>query len=167
MNEEHGHSGMSGDGKKINSSNISNFNLPYGHMYGNTDRTVPVAIANTWYEVNVASPDFIAGELNNVTFSDHYLQIQKAGRYLITFGMALETTTANDEVAGTVAINGTASETSHGHSTIAAANASVQLAGTTILNLSVGDQISFAVKNYTAARNIIVSHAQLSIVLIK
>jgi len=140
--------------------------VPYGHMYTNTDGTVTVASANTWYEFNVATPDMTTGLLNNVTFTDHYLTVLKAGTYEISVNAVLETTTAGDEIASTVAINGTASETAHGHATVAVGNAAVQTSGATILSLAANDQISLAVQNHSAARNITVTHAQISVKMV-
>jgi hypothetical protein len=140
--------------------------LPYGHMYGNTARTVTVASSGTWYEVDVATPDFITGELNEVTFSDHYLQVSIAGRYKICLSVAMSTTAAGDEVAATVAINGTASETAHAHGTVVTAGSAICVSGTTILDLAANDQISFAVQNHSAVRDITVAHANMTIEMV-
>ena len=140
--------------------------VPYGNMYLASTATVPVASASTWYEIDVNTPDFTAGELNLVTFSDHYLQVAKTGRYIITAQAALSTTVALQQLALGIMVNGTEVGKDHGHGTVQTANRSIALPYTTILSLSANDQVSLAVQNHTLATDIEVQHAQISIQMV-
>lgn len=140
--------------------------LPFGQMYTNTSIVVPVASANTWYEVNVNAPDFTAGELNEVTFTDHYLTVGKAGRYLINLNASLSTGVALQEFAATVMVNGTATETAHSHGTNVAAGQPSSVGGSTILDLAANDQISVAIQNHSTGADVTVEHAQVSLTML-
>lgn len=137
--------------------------VPYGSMYTNTSITVTIAAADTWYEVDINTPDFTVGEINMVTFTDHYLVVTKAGRYKINFAISMTTSNAQEEVAGAIAINGTATEVAHAHSTVVKANASIQICGNAIIDLAANDQISLAVQNHDSTASIVISHASITI----
>ena len=139
--------------------------LPYGHMYGyNISETVGVAATETFYELTTG---LTGGELNLVTLGTaHELTVTKAGRYLITWSMSVRTGTANDEVEATITVNNTASTTAAAHTTLPKANASTTLAGSTVLDLAAGDDISMAVLNHTAIRDIVVEHVACTVVMV-
>lgn len=132
----------------------------YGQMYINSNTTITVAATDTWYEV---TSNLLAGVISGAKFNSHFIEIAQTGAYMININVALNTASASQEVAATVMVNGTASETGHAHSTIVAANKSSTTSSVTILNLTAGDEISLAVENHTAATNIVVEHAQISI----
>lgn len=140
--------------------------LPYGNMYLAGDASITVSASETWYEIDVNTPDFTSGELNLVTFTDHYLTVAKAGRYLINAQAALSTGVALQEVGINIMINGTAASKDHGHTTVFAANHSSSVPYNTILDLAANDQVSLAVINHTLASDILVEHAQLSISMV-
>lgn len=143
--------------------------LPYGHLYLDEGAlVVGVAAANTYYEVNdAASPSLTVGNLHNITFSDHYLDVGTyAGFYLVTWSISVQTATAFDEISGTIMVDGTADLSATNHATMASANKEVSISGTTIVDLTTNKQISLAVANHTAIRDIVLSHANLSIVQI-
>lgn len=150
-------------------TNANGGGVPFGHMYVNdiAGFTITVGAANTWYEIdNGSSPTFTSGLLKNVTFTDHYLTAVTAGYYQVDYSVSIDTTSAGDEIAATVAVNGTASVTAHSHGTVAAGNSATEVSGVTILNLAANDQVSIVVENHSAARDVIVHHAQLRIIYI-
>lgn len=133
----------------------------YGSMYNNSDTTITVGSSNTWYEVTTGMS---TGTLSGISFDgSHYLQVSVAGNYKVDYSMALETASSNQEIAGAVTINGTAQEETHGHATIVSANKSVNISGTGILSLAANDQISLSVENHDSASNIIMTHANLTL----
>lgn len=146
-------------------TNANGGGSPFGHEFLNdlTGLTIPVAASNTWYEIDGAGTTFTAGQLKNVTQSDHYLVATTAGYYKADYCVSIDTANPGDEIAATVAVNGTANVSAHSHSTVAAGNSAAVVCGTTFLNLAASDQVSIVVANHTAARDIFVHHAQLSI----
>lgn len=139
--------------------------LPYGCMHGhNMAETVAVASADTWYEL---ATGLSSAETNLETFANaHELTVTKAGRYLITWSLSVRTGTAQDEIEGTVAINNTANTNLTAHGTLVKANASINLAGSQILDLAAADDISMAVLNHSAARDIVVEHVTCTVVMV-
>jgi hypothetical protein len=141
--------------------------LYYGHMYSNTQITVAVAVAGTPYEVQTAGADFTTGELNYVTFSDHYLDVgaNGAGKYLVSWGMSLATAAAgaNVEVEGGLMIDGVAQAEGRAHRTIANNTDTGNFASCAILDLAANKQVSLYVQNETNTTNINVEHANLTI----
>jgi len=133
-------------------------------MYTNTSITVTVATSSTWYEVDANTPDFTTGELNLVTFTDHYLTVLKAGRYKIDFHVSASTSIKDQEISVTCGVNGTASETAHSHSIVVKANGASEMGGTTILSLAANDQVSLFTQNESAANDVTISHANLTLV---
>lgn len=141
--------------------------LPFGNL--NLDEgslTVSIGAQSTYTEVNdVASPSLTVGNLHNITFSDHYLDVGAyQGFYLVTWSMSVQTTNASDELSGTIMVDGTADLSATNHATMPAANKEVSLSGNTIVDLTTNKQVSLAVSNHTAIRDIIISHVNLSIV---
>jgi len=135
--------------------------LPSGNMYSNTSTTITVASSGTWYEVDTGATDFTAGQLTGVTHSDHYLVVPVAGKYVISARGSAKSGAAGDEMAISVMVNGTAQESCHGHTTAGSATTTENLGCETILSLAANDQISLAVQNHTAARNITLGHMSL------
>lgn len=135
--------------------------LPSGNMYSNTATTITVASSGTWYEVDTGATDFTAGQLTGVTHSDHYLVVPVAGKYVISARGSAKSGAAGDEMAMSVMVNGTAQESCHGHTTAGSATTTENLGCETILSLSANDQVSLAVQNHTAARNITLGHMSL------
>jgi len=134
--------------------------FPFGMQYTNTSFTVTVAVMDTWYEADVAGTTMTAGALKNVTQSDHYMVAVTAGYYEITITAAVKSSAAADEIAIATAVNGTASETSHGHATVPNPASATSITCITILSLAANDQVSVAVKNHSAARDVTIPHLQ-------
>ncbi len=134
----------------------------YGEMYvTNTTITVTVSASNTAYEVDNG---LTGGELSGITFpSDYYLQVPSDGKYHIFWSMSIDTSFVLDEAEGGIMLNGTASEKGTGHTTVQAGNSAGCISGSLILACSTNDTISLYVRNHTAARDITVEHASVTI----
>lgn len=148
---------------------IGSAGLPFGHCYADEEAiTVGVAAANTYYEVNdAASPSLTVGNLHNITFNDHYLDVGAyQGFYLVVWSMSVQTTTAFDELSGTIMVDGVADLSATNHATMASPNKEVSLSGTTIVDLTTNKQVSLGIANHTAIRDVVLSHLNLSIVQI-
>ena len=78
--------------------------------------------------------------------------------------MSVQTTTAAEEISGTIMVDGTADLSASNHATQPAANKEVSISGSTIVDLTTNKQVSLAVSNHTAIRDIVLSHCNLSIV---
>jgi hypothetical protein len=139
--------------------------LPYGCMHGyNIAETVAVGVVDTWYELTAG---LVSVETNLVTFqNNHELKVTKAGRYAINWSMAVQSTTANDEFEGAIAINNTADTTTACHATLVKANAAVCLSGGSVVDLAANDLISVAVLNHSTNRDIMVEHVTLTVVMV-
>ncbi|MCK9370979.1 hypothetical protein M0R04_13800 [Candidatus Dojkabacteria bacterium] len=139
--------------------------LPYGEMYAsNVTQTVTVSATDTYYEID---GNLTGGELNLCTFpDDHYVLVQKAGRYLINWSLSVYCANANQEVEGAVMKGGTAQTKGTAHANMITANTPVTLGGTLILDLAVNDQISLSVSNHTATNNVIMQHANLTLSMV-
>lgn len=155
---------------------VGSSGLVFGHAYmfeGGT--TVTIASADTWYEL---TSGLTAGNLNNVTFGgSHYLTVGKAGKYKVVWTASIETGIANQEVMASVTVNSadhntalssesTNAKSAANHATIVSANKSISLGGSTILDLSVNDQVSVIVLNKSASTNVVVEHITLTLIQI-
>jgi len=138
--------------------------LPNGRITNDTGDTITIAVAGDWVEASDAFTTWTAGLTNLVSLGDsHYLTVDKPGRYEVIVSAALEGTTAGDKIGVTAAVNGTAQTEGHAHSTIGNANDQVGLATSFIFDLEPGDQVSVAVTNHTAARDVDIIHASLAL----
>jgi hypothetical protein len=135
----------------------------YGEMYtSNTSTSVTVSVANTAYEI---SSGLSSGELSSdISFgSNHYLLLSSSGKYHITWSMSIDTTVIGDEIEGGIMLNGTASEKGTSHTTVGISGDATNIAGSLILSCSSNDEISLYVRNHSAARNVTVEHASVTI----
>jgi hypothetical protein len=110
---------------------------------------------STPVEVDAATTNIAATELNLVTFpGDHYLQVDKAGKYLCSYSFTGEI----DSVAGGAQhvesgfmIDGVAvANRAIGHATFTALAQEDRLNGTTILTLTANQQVSLYIENTTS-----------------
>lgn len=143
-------------------TNSNGGGVPIGSMYTDTSFTVAVASSGVWYEADTVATNFTSAILKNVTQSDHYMVAVTAGYYEVNACASLGTGAAGDKVAMTTAVNGTATSYGHGHTTIANASSTSQVCIVTMLNLAANDQVSMVVQNHSAARNIDIDHAQMT-----
>lgn len=136
-------------------------NRPYGNMYAyEVAVSVTVAQSGVWYEV---TSGLTGGEEHLCTFQNsHEIKVSESGKYKIDWSMALTTSTAQDEIMGTIGINGTANTRAANHGTVVKANGFVAISGNTILDLKSDDVLSMFVLQETAARNITIEHITLS-----
>lgn len=134
----------------------------YGEMYAtNITETVTVSATNTAYEI---TGGFTVGSLLRTTFgSDHYIAVDNAGTYKVTWSLTIDTTGGGDQVEGGVMINGTAQSNATSHSSISAVSAGECIAATGILTLAANDQVSLFVRNHTGVRDIHMQHASFVI----
>ena len=138
--------------------------LAYGSMYGDDiSETVTISSTDTWTEVN--GGNLTAGQNNLTSLDSSYrIQVTNAGIYKIDWCMVVSTGAAAQYIEGTICVNATASPQAVGATESAVANKQYQIAGTCILDLAASDYISLCVENDTSTQDIIVTHANLSIV---
>lgn len=138
----------------------------YGSMYADmVSETIGVAIVDTPYEVTAGITTGAA--LQGCTFGDaHYVAVDYAGMYLITWSMTITSSTASDEVMGGIMVNGVKQDAGTCHATVSANSKSAAVAGSAILALSANDQLSLCIQNHTAVRDVDMQHASLTVVRI-
>lgn len=138
----------------------------FGSMYGyKSAQTTTVSAADTWYEVTGGLTS--GGNLDGMTFpDDYYLITNYGGLFLVHWSMSIGTSTAGDEVMGTVGVNNTANNLLTAQGSVSANNLYTSVSGTGILSLSTKDTISLFVQNDTAGRNVVMEHATVSLVRI-
>jgi hypothetical protein len=147
----------------VRRSGIDDNALIYGTMYGDDiAQVVTVASANVVYAVGGG---LSGGVINGMTFQNNSeLRCNDAGLYLIIWSMSLRPANNGDTVSGTVMINSTGLHVCEGSAYFANANRPQSMGGTTILDLQANDVIRLAVENETAAHNITIDHASLTVV---
>lgn len=97
------------------------------------------------------------------------MQVSKAGRYLINWSISAQTASvANKEVEGGVMVNGTIQTKGRAHAEVSpgGSNRPETIAGTLILDLAANDQISLGVENHTDTTDIVIHHANLTLIQI-
>ncbi len=145
--------------------------LPFGecHQADGATFTVTMTTVNVWVEVDAATTNISAGELNLVTFpGDHYLLALKAGKYLVTYSFTAEINSVaggDQHVESGVMVNGSIqTDKGIGHEQYAATNKQRNLQGHTIINVPANGQISLAIKNTTSSGKILtIDHLNITI----
>ena len=139
--------------------------LPYGEMYANNvTHTVDIVSADTYVEVD---GDLTGGELNLCTFpDDHYVQVTKAGRYLVNWSMSISCASANQEIEGAVMVGGTASTKGTAHGNMITANSPITISGTLILDLAANAQLSLGLANHTGTTDVVLNHASMTATMV-
>lgn len=135
----------------------------YGNAYANSiSQVVTVASAAVFYQV---PGSLTTGPVNNFTFTGgNGLRANVAGLYFVSFSMSLLSGTANETLQGCLMVNGTAVPnigTSETEASVANHPGCVSASG--IITLALNDIVSLAVMNETAAHNITVTQASLTI----
>lgn len=136
--------------------------LIYGHMHADdVAQTIVVAAAGVYYEV----PGSLTGGLcNGLTFQNSKeLRVEVAGRYLLGWSMSLAAGN-NDHLEGTAMINSTAVVGAENAAHTPGPGDQVGLAGSAVVALTVGDVVKLCVENETDADDIVMSHANLTLV---
>ena len=139
--------------------------LPYGCMHGyNMAEIVGVAATDTWYELTAG---LVSVEANLMTFqNNHELKVTKGGRYVVNWSASIQTSAANDEIEGAMAVNNTADTTTAAHVTMVKANAAMCVSGGAVVDLAANDVISVAFLNHSAIRDIDVEHVTVTVVMV-
>jgi len=137
--------------------------VPYGAMYqtGGSTFTTTLTDQSTWYELDAATTNMNADELNMVTFpDDHYMEVAKAGRYTILYTASIE---INSVAGGAqhielgIMINGTEVVPGPGvsHWSFAAISTESAYSGIALLDLNADDEISIGAVNDSSAGKIL------------
>lgn len=143
-------------------TSVTNTNL-YGSMYADDiSQVVTIASASVYYEV---PGSLSAGACNGFTFqSSKQLLCTLAGLYKIDFSLSITSATNNERIDGAIMINSTEVHASESAGECINAGKMVCVAGHAIVQLAVNDVVKLCVENDTAAHNITVSHANLTVV---
>lgn len=139
--------------------------LPYGSCWGNDIAwTQASAVQNTWYPVS--DTDMTDGQLNLVTHDGSgQLTVSKAGRYLVNYGICLESSVVNEHIETGISVSGTVANDGRNHFHVFTPNAEIPIGCTAILNLAASATVQIAVRTPDAGTpNLTVEHANLSIV---
>jgi len=131
--------------------------MAYGGMYQNaTSFTVTLTTQNTWYELDHATTNISAGELNFVTFpDDHYLLVANAGVYKVDWSCTVQVSVANQGLEFGVMVNGTIQSPGQARMMMLNATRNLNISGTAFLDLSANDQISLGARNITSGARVI------------
>lgn len=137
---------------------------PFGSMFADgVSQVVPVAAVNVYYQI----PGGISGGLCSTVFvfqNSKELRCTEPGPFLATYTMTLSCPAANQQLSACVMINGTPQLNTTNRATNAGgAVKNCSLAGTGIIVLAVNDLVRLAVANRTAANNLTMQHANLTI----
>lgn len=137
--------------------------VPYGAMYADDiSLTVAVAAPDVYYPIlssllgSLCSSDF--------TFQNsRELRCNRAGTYVINWGMSITSSNNNENISGAAMINNTEVHTSEGSAQCINFSKPVHVSGSGIVSLIVGDLVRLCVQNEDAAHNVTVYHANLTI----
>lgn len=140
--------------------------IPFGNMYIQLADAFVVTIGDANpTEVASGADAWITGQLNLVTFTDHHLDITKAGKYSIYWSLSIHTDSGgNTEVHGGVMIDGVATrDNGESHRTVSNTNDTGSMCGVAVLDLTAGtEEISLWVSN-DLSNDIHVNHATVVI----
>ncbi len=145
--------------------------LPYGEAQQTDEATfnVTMTTVNVWVEVDAATTNITAPELNLVTFpDDHYLLCEKAGHYLVTYSFTAEINSVaggDQHVESGIMVNDTIqTDKGIGHEQYAAINKERNLQGHTIIDVPTNGQVSLAIKNTTSSGKILtIDHLNITV----
>jgi hypothetical protein len=135
----------------------------YGSMYGDDiNVTVDIAAAETYYEV---PSGLSGGECNGMTFQNSKeLKVLTAGKYKVDWSMSAECASAGQYIEGGVMVNTTAKENTVGAAELVTASKKVCLGGTGIIDLAINDLVKLCVENESGTADIVIDHANLTII---
>lgn len=138
--------------------------LPYGSMYvDDASISITVGAANT--EVKITT-GLTGGTCHQFTFQNNSeLLCAIAGKYKVDWGMSVSSGTNNENLSGGVVINtATWQHNTEGSSNQNNSNNAVHIGGSGIITLAVNDTVGLFVENESAAHDMTVRHANLSLV---
>jgi hypothetical protein len=134
---------------------------PYGSMSGDdVSIAVTVSVATTEYAVGAG---LSAGALNGFTFANSVLTCAVAGKYIVTWSLTLQASNNNEVVEGGIMVNTTPQNNTAGSAEDVNAGKPVCVSGSGIITLAANDLVNFYVENDTAAHDITVTHATLTL----
>ena len=145
--------------------------LPYGECH-QTDRStfnVTMTTQNVYVEVDAATTNINATELNLVTFpDDHYLLVEKAGKYFVAYQFLAEINSVaggTQHVESAIMVNGTeVANKAIGHNEFSALGVEQNFQGHTILDLAANEQVSLGVVNTTSGAKILsIDHLNITL----
>ena len=115
----------------------------------------------------ISDADTVVGELSGVTFqNDQELLIATAGKYIVTYSLALTVAGAGKHVESAIGLEGVALEPGRTHVNPQNANVTHALAGVAVLDLAAAEKVSVMVTNETDTSVITVEHVNLAVVQI-
>ena len=145
--------------------------LPFGeaHQADGSTFDVTMATVDVWVEINAATTNISATELNLVTFpDDHYLQLSKAGKYLVTYSFTAEISSVaggDQHVESGIMLNDSIqANKGEGHEQYAATNKERNLQGHSIIDVPTNGQISLAIRNTTTGgKDLTIDHLNITV----
>lgn len=145
--------------------------VPFGECHQEDGLTFDVTMTtqNVWVEVDAATTNISATELNLVTFpDDHSLLCLKAGRYLVTYSMTGEVNSVaggDQHIESSIMVNGVVQvDKGMGHEQYAATGKEKNLQGHTIINVPENGSISLALKNTSSSgKTLTIDHLNITV----
>lgn len=135
----------------------------YGSMYAD-DASIAVTIGASGAYNEVPSGLSNGGSSSDFTFqSAKQLLCNTAGKYIVTWSMSITSSNNNEVISGTVMINSTHVSTIEGSAENINGGKPVCVSGSGIITLAINDVVKLCVENETAAHDITVTHATLSL----
>lgn len=153
----------------VTSSGITTFVgtacIPYASMYADDISSVTIiVVAGGHYPV---TGGLTAGRMYGFTFvGSSYVVCNIKGMYLVNWGLSITCTAANQTVEGCVMINSTSQFNTVGAGEVVIANKNIEVGGSGIIALNVGDTVRFCLENETGTNDITVTHANMTLVQI-
>ncbi|KKN54245.1 hypothetical protein LCGC14_0594270 [marine sediment metagenome] len=146
--------------------------LPFGEAHQTDGLTfnVTMTTVNVWAEVDAATTNINAVDLNLVTFpGDHYLLLTEEGKYFITYSFTAEIDSVaggDQHVESGIMVNGSIqTDRGLGHEQYAAINKERNLQGHTIIDVPTNGQVSLAIKNTTSGGKVLtIDHLNITVV---
>ena len=136
----------------------------YADMNGdNIGLVVTVLASGTFYPVPTG---LSSGPLSGWTFLNSTLTCAIAGVYLVNWALSITVANSNEEVEGSVMVNGAVDGTMITHTLLATSTKPQTISGTGVHIFSVGDTAQLCVNEDSGVFNITVQHANLTLVRI-
>lgn len=143
-----------GNGKGLPYADVNSY-----HQY----QVITIGASNTWYPVDKN----IFSDNNNLfhMVDNNSLVAEVKGTYVVNWGMAVKDL-ANNELMGTVGVNGVPNLAASGHGTVSAVGTYSTISGNAIIKMNVGDKLNWFVENENSASNITIAHVTTSIFMV-
>jgi hypothetical protein len=135
----------------------------YGSMYNHdVPTTVTITIVSTPTQV---PSGYSEGSVNNMVFQNsREIKALSDGYYFITWSIAFTAASANQEIEGSIMVNGVVNNQFSSHRKISTGTDTGSMGGNGIISLNKGDLVSACVTNETSTANVVVEHSNLSVV---